>query len=81
MYGALEEAHIVTDDMIATIAADLDEDLGTGTAALVRRPASTNGAGTDLLARRVVALEQGVARQERIFRRLLDLLGGYQPES
>jgi general secretion pathway protein A len=81
LYGALEEAHTVTGEMVATIAADLDEDLGAGTAPLIRRPAATNGAGTDLLVKRVVALEQGVARQERIFRRLLDLLGGYQPQS
>ncbi len=29
------------------------------------------------LLRRIGALEQGMARQDRIFRRLMDLLGGY----
>lgn len=76
LYGALEEAHEVGGDMVRTIAGELEQDLGAGSIA-PRPPVMTNGSGQDGLLSRVSALEHGVARQDRIFRRLIDLLGGY----
>ena len=40
-----------------------------------------NGILGEGLLRRIGALEQGIARQDRIFRRLMDLLGGYNAVS
>ncbi|MGH7155402.1 MAG: AAA family ATPase, partial [Acetobacteraceae bacterium] len=78
LYGALDEAKTITPDMVGAVAHELEQDLGAGQAAAVS-PASLNGSGEGALIKRVTVLEQGVARQERIFRRLLDLLGSYQP--
>jgi hypothetical protein len=80
LYGALEEAHEISADMVNTIAAELAGDIGSGGVAMQppRMPGPANGGGQDGLASRVSALEQGLARQDRIFRRLIDLLGGYQ---
>ncbi|MBV9250925.1 MAG: AAA family ATPase, partial [Acetobacteraceae bacterium] len=74
LYGALEEAHIITGPMVEAAASELNNDLGAG---LPAAPPYVNGAvaNQDALVRRVEALEQGAARQERVFRRLLDLLG------
>jgi putative secretion ATPase (PEP-CTERM system associated) len=82
LYGALEEAHEVGGEMVRTIAGELEQDLGAGS--IARRPpmpVMTNGAGQDGLLGRVAALEHGMARQDRIFRRLIDLLGGYHSPS
>lgn len=80
LYGALEEAHEVRGEMVRMIAGELEQDLGAGSMA-PRPPVMTNGSGQDGLPGRVAALEHGMARQDRIFRRLIDLLGGYHAAS
>jgi general secretion pathway protein A len=82
LYGALEEAHRIGGEMVRTIAGELEQDLGAGSIA-PRPPVMANGAGhgQDALAGRVSALEHSLARQDRIFRRLIDLLGGYHSAS
>ena len=77
LFGALEESHLITAEMVDTVAAELEHDLGPASAAVVRA-AHVNGSGLEDLAKRVAGLEQSTARQERIFRRLLDVLGGLQ---
>ncbi|HEX5328319.1 MAG TPA: XrtA/PEP-CTERM system-associated ATPase [Acetobacteraceae bacterium] len=78
LYGALEETHAINAGMVSTIATELEQDLGGPVAAAARAGPPADGAGQDAMARRIAALEHGVARQDRIFRRLLDLLGSYQ---
>jgi general secretion pathway protein A len=91
LYCALEDAETVTAEMVEQTAAELDHDLGAGLStglngtglngalghhgagAGVTTPMGQNG--TAELYRRVDALEQTTARQDRIFRRLLELLG------
>ena len=81
LYGALEEAHEVRGETVRMIAGELEQDLGAGSIA-PRPPVMANGSGShDGLLGRVSALEHGVARQDRIFRRLIDLLGGYNSAS
>ncbi|MBV9249603.1 MAG: AAA family ATPase [Acetobacteraceae bacterium] len=76
LYGALEECTLITAAMVDETASELKRDLGSVTNG--KGPVVTNGTGSGPnLLPRVQALEAGVARQERIFRRLLDLLGGY----
>jgi putative secretion ATPase (PEP-CTERM system associated) len=80
LYGALEESHEISAEMVETIATELDRDIGSG-GVLSLAPGEgqlVNGTGAEGLLRRIAALEQGLARQDRIFRRLIDLLGGYQ---
>ena len=78
LYGALEEAHEITASMVEMTAGELNQDLGAGLAASrAATPSPTNGAAVslDTVVRRIEALEAGAARQERVFRRLLDLIG------
>ena len=67
----MEETHTITSEMVATTAGELDQDLGTHLSA--PSPAST--VTDDDLIRRIESLEMSVARQERVFRRILDRLG------
>ena len=72
LYAALEEAHTVTEEMVTATAGELEQDLGPGMAdATARDPVEA-----DPLARRLAAIEDRVSRQDRVFRRLLDLLDG-----
>ncbi len=71
LLSALEETHTITSEMVATTAGELDQDLGTHLSA--PSPAST--VTDDDLIRRIESLEMSVARQERVFRRILDHLG------
>jgi putative secretion ATPase (PEP-CTERM system associated) len=79
LYGALEEAHVVTADMVETTAAELSQDLGAGLMPAVPPvPEPRCGGKTPdpaALERRIEALEAGATRQERMVHRVLHLLG------
>ena len=68
LYGSLEEAHAVTADMVTATAAELNQDLGV--ALVPDLPAQQQ----DSALARIAALEQSAERQERMVRRVLDLL-------
>ena len=74
LFTALEEAHTVTAEMVAATAAELEQDLGAG--APDKPPVSGAGGdpGADPLSRRLTAIEDRLGRQDKLFRRLLDLL-------
>jgi len=72
LYGALEESDAITGPMVEATASELQQDLN-GADAAPQPPAAIAANGHDL-ARRLAALEQVVARRERVFRRLVDLL-------
>ncbi len=83
LLGALEEAHVIDADMVETTAAELREDLSAGLSAPVRPPAAPAAASETLsgrpndaeyLLRRIEAVEAGVTKQDRLFRRVIDLL-------
>ncbi len=78
LYGALEETHEITPQMVDMTAGELNQDLGAGSAARVPPPVTdlglVMGGEHAALLRRVEALEQGAVRHERVVRRLLDLL-------
>jgi general secretion pathway protein A len=74
LYGAIEEAHTITGPMVETTANELNQDLGGGLAT-PQADAHPESASIDAsLVRRIEALERTSARQERVFRRLMDLL-------
>ena len=75
LYAALEEAHTVTEDMVVATAGELEQDLGAGTPEPLRT-APAASAETDSLGRRLGAIEDRISRQDRLLRRLLDLLDG-----
>lgn len=95
LYAALEEAHAIDSSMVDATAAELHQDLeggaeGIGESELGAEviPLRPGMAGGDPprsyaeLVRRVEALEEIVARRERVFQRLIDVFGGYnQPRS
>ncbi len=79
LYGAIEETHTITGPMVEATASELSQDLGGGLAA--PRPAAAaavaviqSAPNADALVRRIEALEQSAERQEKVFRRVLDLL-------
>ncbi len=78
LYGAIEEAHSITGPMVETTATELSQDLGAGLAAPQAAPAPLAPAASvavpDNVLRRIEALEASAERQERVFRRVLDLL-------
>jgi general secretion pathway protein A len=77
LYGAIEEAHTITGPMVETTAQELSHDLGGGLAAplaAIAALAPSHASGNQALERRIEALEQHSARQDRVFRRLMDLL-------
>ena len=83
LYGALEETSQISEPMVETTARELNDDLGAGTPVAVTPepgqslvlPAQPQVSMVFELLQRVQALEQVVARRERVFERLLDLLG------
>jgi general secretion pathway protein A len=77
LYGSLEEAHAITAPMVEMTAGELNQDLGAGAAPASAPPGTVNGGAAehDAMLRRIEALEAGAARQDRVFRRMLDLLG------
>jgi general secretion pathway protein A len=77
LYGSLEEAHSITGAMVEMTAGELNQDLGAGSVQAVSPPSQVNG-GTgehEAMLRRIEALEASSARQDRVFRRMLDLFG------
>lgn len=74
LYGALEETHTISGSMALMTAGELDQDLGAGLA-VVPPPTVASSADPKALLGRIDALEQGIARQDRMVRRVLDLLG------
>ena len=75
LYAALEEAHTVTEEMVAATAAELEQDLGAG-APEASPLAAAVSPEVEPIARRLSAIEDRITRQDRLFRRLLDLLDG-----
>jgi general secretion pathway protein A len=77
LYGSLEEAHAITAPMVEVTARELNHDLGAGSMQALSPPSQVNGgdAEHDGMLRRIEALEANAARQERVFRRMLDLFG------
>ena len=67
--AALEEQHVVTQALVENVAQEWRQDLGT-------EPIAETAPLTATMTERVARLEAGQAKQERIFRRLLALLGG-----
>jgi general secretion pathway protein A len=79
LYGAIEESHTITGPIVEATANELSQDLGAGLGApqpaTVAMGVSANAApNNDALVQRVEALEKSCERQERVFRRVLDLL-------
>jgi putative secretion ATPase (PEP-CTERM system associated) len=77
LFGALEEAHHITADMVDATAEELNRDLGADLeqAPPVDRHKTQSSAGqNDDILRRIEALEGLANRQEMVFRRMLDLL-------
>lgn len=79
LYGAIEEAHTITGPMVETTANELSQDLGAGLAApqpaiISAMPTTASVPSSDALVRRIEALEETTAKQDRVFRRVLDLL-------
>jgi general secretion pathway protein A len=77
LYGSLEEAHAITAPMVEATAGELNHDLGAGSAPAPSAPILVNGGAQEheAMLRRIEALEASAARQERVFRRMLDLFG------
>ncbi len=78
LYGAIEETHTITGPMVEMTANELSQDLGAGLAApqpaTISAMPTASTASTDTLVRRIEALEETTAKQDRVFRRVLDLL-------
>lgn len=90
LLGALEEAHTITAEMVNRTADELNEDLGAGGVALPETPpepaptlvpsAPTSSQDIDGLAGRIMLLEQGALRQERMLKRLLEIMETRVPQ-
>jgi general secretion pathway protein A len=77
LLGALEEAHQITAAMVDMTAGELAQDLGgvqDGATTGTLPPVAADDA-YEALSRRIEALERASARQDRLLRRVLDLLG------
>ena len=75
LYGALEEAHAISAASVERTAGELNQDLGAGLVPVPRHSLLNGGEREqgDIL-RRIETLEASSLRQDRVFRRLLDLL-------
>jgi general secretion pathway protein A len=78
LYGAIEETHTITGPMVEMTANELSQDLGAGLAApqpaAISAMPTASSPSSDMLVRRIEALEETTAKQDRVFRRVLDLL-------
>ncbi len=86
LYGALEEAHHITAEMVDATAGELAQDLGLeplrpDLPSPRPLPKEEGWARSEPLPERVQALELGLASQQRIFRRLLDFIGAHSEPS
>jgi putative secretion ATPase (PEP-CTERM system associated) len=80
LFGALEEAHTITAEMVDATADELNRDLGAGVERAMpsfnghaRKDGLGYGQSEDII-RRIEVLEGTAYRQEQAFRRMLDLL-------
>jgi general secretion pathway protein A len=73
LLGALEEAHTITSAMVDDTAAELDLDLGAGSQP-EQAPGTRFANDPDDLVRRIESLESRALRQERVFKRVVDML-------
>jgi putative secretion ATPase (PEP-CTERM system associated) len=75
LYGSLEETHVITAAMADMTAGELSQDLGAGSVQAISPPSHVNGETVEhgAMLRRIEALEASSARQDRVFRRMLDL--------
>lgn len=90
LLGSLEETHTITAEMVNTTADELNEDLGAGglampepapaAASVFAAPAATPSREFDALAGRIMLLEQGAERQERMLQRILDIVETRVPQ-
>jgi putative secretion ATPase (PEP-CTERM system associated) len=80
LYGALEESHEITADMVEITARELNHDLGVDLppASVVPSPADRDVGADDrvALSRRIDALEAAAVKQEQMLRQVLELLRG-----
>jgi hypothetical protein len=85
LFGALEQSTEITGPMVGSTADELAEDIeGVSATRLAQLSESfaapslgaEHSGGLDLLNRRVQALEEQMARRERVFQQFLDGLGG-----
>jgi hypothetical protein len=75
LYGALEEVHVITADIVDSTAEELGRDLGAGIAPAEKNPfARPSDEMPDDVLKRIETLERSAFRQEQAFRRVIDLL-------
>jgi len=75
LYGALEEAHEISAATVDMTASELNQDLGAGLAPAPRPSlVCESERDQDGILRRIEMLEANASRQDRVFRRLLNLL-------
>lgn len=74
LYGALEESNEISAAMVQTTAEELASDLEGMPLSAQPLPAAGGSGDTAALARRIDGLEAKLARRERVFQRLFDLL-------
>jgi putative secretion ATPase (PEP-CTERM system associated) len=78
LYGAIEESNTITGAMVDNTANELHNDIeGTADLPSVPPPAIAGGVSLDALALRLEALEEAVAKREKVFQRLMDVFGGF----
>ena len=90
LYAALEETHEIDARIVEATADELHADLEggadgigeteLGAEVIPLRPAADTGRTHADLLRRIEALEETVARRERVFQRLIDVFGGFTPQ-
>jgi general secretion pathway protein A len=89
LLGSLEEVHTITAEMVDTTADELNEDLGAGGVAMPEPepavfappvPAMAQSHELDTLTGRILALEQGAMRQERLLKRILEAVEARTPQ-